>query len=108
MVRRNYVEPNKITLVGWVDKALDLTFTRKNIMSGFKGTRIWPLNPNALDSKTSISILYTLHNQNREEKELEQKDGEHTTYNYKGPHQHRLKNKSSKLLIYLKINLGVM
>jgi hypothetical protein len=26
MVRSNYIEPNKITSVGWVDKALDLTF----------------------------------------------------------------------------------
>jgi hypothetical protein len=41
MVRRNYIELNKITLAGWVNKALDITFTRKNIMSRFKGTRIW-------------------------------------------------------------------
>jgi len=34
MVRRNYIEPNKITLAGWVDKALDLALTRQNIMLG--------------------------------------------------------------------------
>ncbi len=60
MVKRNYIEPNKITLVGWVDKALNLALTRKNIMSKFKSTRIWPLNPKAMDSKISLSIVYTL------------------------------------------------
>jgi hypothetical protein len=60
MVKKNYIEPNKITLAGWIYKALDLRLTRKNIMSGFKGTRIWPLNPKAMDSKTSLHTLYTL------------------------------------------------
>jgi hypothetical protein len=40
MVSRTYTKIYKITLVGWVDKALDLTLTRKNIMSGFKGVQI--------------------------------------------------------------------
>jgi hypothetical protein len=40
MVRRNYTKLYKITMVGWVDKALDLTLTRKNIMSWFKGVQI--------------------------------------------------------------------
>ncbi len=35
-------------------------------MSRFKGARIWPLNPRAMDEKTSPSILYTLVNQTRE------------------------------------------
>ncbi len=76
MVKKNYIEPNKITLAGWIYKALDLRLTRKNIMSGFKGTRIWPLNPKAMDSKTSLHTLYTLQNQATVEKELEQEDGE--------------------------------
>jgi hypothetical protein len=29
MVKRNYTKPNKITLARWVDKALNLTLTRK-------------------------------------------------------------------------------
>jgi hypothetical protein len=77
MVRRNYIKPNKITLAGWVDKTLDLAFIRKNIMSKFKGTRIWPLNPNVMDSKASLSILYTLQNQAKEEEKQEQEHGEH-------------------------------
>ncbi len=76
MVSRNYIEPNMITLARWVDKALDLTFTRKNIMLGFKGTWIWPFNPKAMDSKIGLSTLYTLQNQAKEEEELKQEDGE--------------------------------
>ncbi len=60
MVRRNYIEPNKITLVGWVNKTLNLALTRQNIMSRFKGTRIWPLHHRAMDSKIGPSTLYTL------------------------------------------------
>jgi hypothetical protein len=67
MVRRNYTWPHKIALVGWVDKAVDLTLTQKNIMSGFKSTWIWPLNPKAMNLKFDPSTLYTLHNQAREE-----------------------------------------
>jgi hypothetical protein len=61
MIKRNYIEPNKIILAAWVNKALDLALTRKNIMSRFKATRIWPLNNHrAMDFKTSSSIMYTL------------------------------------------------
>jgi len=60
MVRRNCIELDKISLVGWVDKALDQTFTRKNIISRFKATRIWPFNPRTMDHKTSLSTLYNV------------------------------------------------
>jgi hypothetical protein len=67
-------------VVGWVDKDLDQAFTRKNIMSGFKSTRIWPLNPRAMEEKTNPSILYTLVNQTREKDDDDyhsnEKDGE--------------------------------
>jgi hypothetical protein len=62
MVRKNYTKPDKITLARLVDKALNLTFTRKNIMLGFKGIGIWPLNHGAMDSKIGLSTLYTLQN----------------------------------------------
>jgi hypothetical protein len=62
MVRRNYTKLDKITLVGWVNKALNLALIRKNIMSRFKGTRIWPFNPRAMDSKIDLNIMYTLLN----------------------------------------------
>jgi hypothetical protein len=60
MVRRNYTKLDKITLVGWVDKALNLTFIRKNIMSGFKDRWIWPFSPRAMDSKIGPNTLCTL------------------------------------------------
>jgi len=60
MVKRNYTKLNKIALARWEDKKLHLALTRKNIMSRFKGTRIWPLSPKAMDSKTSPNTLYTL------------------------------------------------
>jgi hypothetical protein len=36
MVRRNCTELYKITLVGWVDKALDLALTKKKLCQGSK------------------------------------------------------------------------
>jgi hypothetical protein len=71
MVRRNYTKPNKRALARWVDKTLNLTLIRKNIMLGFKGRRIWPFNPRAMDLKIGLSILYSLQNQAKEEEELE-------------------------------------
>jgi hypothetical protein len=76
MVRRNYIEPYKITLVRWVDKTLNLALTKQNYMSRFKGTEIWPLNPRAMDSKTNLNILYTLQNQAMEKEEPKQEDGD--------------------------------
>jgi hypothetical protein len=52
MINRNYIETNNV-LVGWVDKALDQTLSRKNIISRFKSTRIWPLDPKPMDERTS-------------------------------------------------------
>jgi hypothetical protein len=47
-----YCELEKCTLTRWVDKDLEQTLTKKNIKSGFKATRTWPLNPKAMDDKT--------------------------------------------------------
>ncbi len=71
MVRRNYVKLDKIALARWVDKALDLAFTSKNIMSRFKGIKIWALNPKAMDSKIGLNTIYTLQNLTWEEKKSE-------------------------------------
>jgi hypothetical protein len=40
MVRRNYKKLYKITLIGWVDKSLNLALIRKNVILGFKGVQI--------------------------------------------------------------------
>jgi hypothetical protein len=67
MVKRNYKKLDTIILARWANKALNLIFTRKNIMSKFKNTRIWPLNPRSMDSKIDLSILYTLQAMEEEE-----------------------------------------
>jgi len=63
---KNYIKLDKIALVRQVNKAIDQTFIR-NIMLGFKGIRIWPFHPRAMDENINFNILYTLVNQTREE-----------------------------------------
>jgi hypothetical protein len=45
-------------------------------MSRFTGTRIWPFNPRAIDSKNGLGTLYTLQNQAKELKKPKEKDVE--------------------------------
>ncbi len=52
-----------------MNKALDQAFSRKNIISGFKNTGIWLLNPKAMDERTRPSSLYTLMNQTRKDQD---------------------------------------
>jgi hypothetical protein len=40
MINRNYIELDKIVLVGWVDKTLDQALSRKNIILKFRSTGI--------------------------------------------------------------------
>jgi hypothetical protein len=58
MSMNNYIEPNEITLIGWVDQALDKLITKQNIRFGFRVTRIYPLHPRAMDNKTRPSNIY--------------------------------------------------
>jgi hypothetical protein len=63
MINRNYIDPENVVLVGWVDKALDQALSRKNIILGFKSTRIWPLDPKAMDERIRpILLLYIVVN----------------------------------------------
>ncbi len=62
MSKNNHMEPNKITLVGWVNQALKQSFIKQNIKYRFKITCIWPLNPKAMDNKTKPSKVYTTTN----------------------------------------------
>jgi len=57
MVNNNYKELDKITFANKVDKALNATLSKRNIKNGFKVTRIWPLNPKAMDGKTKLNEL---------------------------------------------------
>jgi hypothetical protein len=58
MVRNNYNEPNKATLATWVDKALDITLSKKTIKNGFKVIGIWPFDPKAMDGRIKPDEFY--------------------------------------------------
>jgi len=38
--------------------------SKQNILKGFRATRVWPLNPRAMDDRTRPSILYTTKENN--------------------------------------------
>jgi hypothetical protein len=50
-------EPNRIVLVGWVDKALNLGMSKQNIKHGFKVIGIWAINPKAMVDKILLSEI---------------------------------------------------
>jgi hypothetical protein len=59
------MELNKITLVKWVDLALEQSLTQQNIKSRFRTKCIWLLNPKAMDNKTKpleVSITTNMNN----------------------------------------------
>jgi hypothetical protein len=60
MINRNYIELNKIVSARWMDKTLNQTLSRKNIILRFKSTRIWPLDLKAMDDRTRLNNLYTI------------------------------------------------
>jgi hypothetical protein len=60
MSKSNYMEPNEINLIGWVDQALDRSITKQNIRFGFRVTCIYPLNPTAMDNKIGPSNIYIM------------------------------------------------
>ncbi len=77
MVNDNYTEPNKITLLGWVDKVLDQALTKKNIISRFKVIGIWPLNLKAMEEKIGLNKLYIIVNESKEKKDDKTSDEEY-------------------------------
>jgi hypothetical protein len=66
MARNKFSELDKIILVGWVDKASNQSMTKKNIMSRFEVTRIWPFKPKVMDANTRPTNIYTVMNSNHE------------------------------------------
>jgi len=59
MVENEYQEPNKITLVGWVEKTIDQLLTKDNISSRFRVINIWLLNLKIMDKRTQLLMIYT-------------------------------------------------
>jgi hypothetical protein len=74
MEKNNYVEPNKIALVGWVDKVLDHVLIKKNITSKSQAIRIWPLNFKTMDENNEPNDICTIkpdnHALDQEQKDL--------------------------------------
>jgi hypothetical protein len=64
MVIINYNELNKAILIAWVNKALDVALSKRNIKSGFQVTWIWPFNPKVMDGRTKPNELYVDRNNN--------------------------------------------
>ena len=56
-------------LVQWASLAFKKALTKKNIMSGFRAIRIWPLNPQALQTRTGPSEGFTVENVEKEQRD---------------------------------------
>jgi hypothetical protein len=52
MARRKFNILDKITLVEWVDKALNQLLTKQNIKARFKGIVIWTFNLKPMENET--------------------------------------------------------
>jgi hypothetical protein len=79
MSKSNYMELDKITLIGWVDQALDKSITEQNIKFGFRVISIYPLNLRAMDNKIEPSNIYTMvanEHEGKEEESNEQLEGD--------------------------------
>ncbi len=59
MSKNNPMELNKITLVGWVNKALEQSLTKKISSSDLRPHVYGPFNHKATDNKTQLSQTYT-------------------------------------------------
>ena len=56
---RNMSQPaNKTTLAQWVSLGLRKALTSSNIVSGFRGTGIWPINPAAMNRHLTPSEIF--------------------------------------------------
>jgi hypothetical protein len=67
MINTNYIELDKITLTNWVEKSIDQSLTKKDIILGFKVGGIWQLNLGTMHEKTILSSLHLVNNTHKEE-----------------------------------------
>jgi len=85
MSKSNYMELDKITLIGWVDQALDKSITEQNIKFGFRVIGIYPLNLRAMDNNIEPSNIYTMvanEHEGEEEESNEQLEGDEPRIKY--------------------------
>jgi hypothetical protein len=83
MAQSKFSEFDKIILIGWANKALNQSMTKKNIMSRFKVTRIWLFNPRDMDAKIGSTNIYTTINSNHKA----EGEGHYTSNDEVGPSQ---------------------
>jgi len=79
------MELDKITLIGWVDQALDKSITEQNIKFGFRVIGIYPLNLRAMDNNIEPSNIYTMvanEHEGEEEESNEQLEGDEPRIKY--------------------------
>jgi len=67
MVKNNYLEPNKVTLEAWVDKALQQSLKKENVKLRFKVFGIWPLNPATMVEKFSPGDVFIVIKEGKHE-----------------------------------------
>ncbi len=58
--KQNYLEPNKIILVGWVEKVFKQSLKKEIIKSRIKACEIQPLNPTTMVGKFGLNELFTI------------------------------------------------
>jgi hypothetical protein len=58
MAKNNFLELDKITLVEWVDKALQQSSKNEKIKSRFRVCGIWPLNYAAMAGKFGSNEIF--------------------------------------------------
>ncbi len=74
MAKNNYLELDKVTLITWVDKALQQSSKNDNIKSRFSVSWIWPLNLATMVGKFVPNDMFT---------NVEEED--HKNYYYSNP-----------------------
>ncbi len=73
------MQPDKIILVEWVDKALQQSLKKENIKFGFRVYEIWPLNSIAMAIKFEVFTIVEeedLGNSNHLDKTLQTNNSE--------------------------------
>jgi PDZ domain-containing secreted protein len=67
MVKNNYLEPNKVTLVARVDKALQQSLKKENVKLRFKVYGIYPLNPATMVEKFGLGDVFIIIEEEKHE-----------------------------------------
>ncbi len=75
------MEPNKITLVRWVNQVLNYVLPKRNIEFRFKAKSIWLFNPKSMDNKIQPKEIQTTTNINYQGSENDHTTNEKVDHN---------------------------